>query len=172
MRFHLFISLLLPVIAAPAADPPATRPTTAPVAEVQADGSIVLAASGARIHGYRLHLESKPIPTLVYWVDADEYPEWPQAAAKKGTYVVEITYSCPARAGGDFAVVAAANRVVGKTKRTADWQTFDAQNLGNLVVLNDDTTIALRCTGRLDHALMNVRSIRLTPVQEQEKGKK
>ena len=84
---------------------------------------------------------------------------------------MEVTYSCAPKAGGDFAVVAAANRVAGTTKTTADWKTFDTQKLANLTVLNDNTTIALRCNGRLDHALMNVRSIRLSPVPAPEKKK-
>jgi len=81
---------------------------------------------------------------------------------------VEITYSCPQRAGGDFAVVAAANRVAGATHATADWHTFETQKVGDLTVLNDNTTISVRCV-RLDHALMNVRLIKLTPVVEKDK---
>ena len=74
--------------AADSPNAPSTAPTTAPAAETQPDGSLLLKAEGARIHGYRLHLEPKPEPTLVYWIDMTEYPEWPQAVAKKGTYAV------------------------------------------------------------------------------------
>lgn len=157
---------------------PSTRPTTAPVVEVQPDGSLLLKAEGARIHGYKLHVEPKPIPTIIFWIDASEYPEWPQAVAKKGTYSVEITYSSPAKAGGEFYITAAANKVTAKTETTDDWHTFTTVNIGKLTVLNDDTSIAVRygavpsakfkrasATPTI-HALMNIRSIKLTPTTE------
>jgi hypothetical protein len=154
--------------AAEAPKTPATQPSTAPAVEVQADGSILLKAAGARIHGFRLHLEAKPEPTLVYWIDMTEYPEWPQAVAKKGTYAVEVTYSCPAKAGGEFVVSGAAGKVVAsKIQHTADWQTFTTVNLGTLTILNDNTTINIRGSGKVLHALMNLRSIKLTPVAEE-----
>jgi hypothetical protein len=169
MKLFAILSLIVltPITALPA--DPATKPTTAPAAEVSADGSIILKPEGARIIGFRMRVEMKPVPTLVRWVSSDEYPEWPQAVAKKGIYGVEVTYSCAPKAGGDFVVIAAANRVSGTTHETADWQTFTTQKLENLKVLNDNTTISLHCNGRLDHALMNVRSIKLTPVEEGKK---
>ena len=168
------LMLALVQIAARADDAkkPDTAPSPAPVVEVQPDGSLLLKPEGARVHGYRLHLELKPEPTLIFWVDNQEYPEWPRAAAKKGMYSVEITYSCAPRSGGDFAVTAAANRVAGKTEETADWHTFKTVKLGNLKVLNDNTSIAVRATGKFDRALMNIRSVKLTPVPDADKDKK
>lgn len=155
----------------PPTTPPSTAPSTQPVAEAQPDGSWLLKAERARIHGYRLHLESKPLPTLVYWIDPIEYPEWPQAV-KKGTYLVEVTYSAPARAGGEFLITAAAKQLTAKTEPTADWQTFTTITCGKLTVLNDETSIAVRFGPNLKrgatttHALMNIRSIKLTPTTE------
>jgi hypothetical protein len=151
---------------------PSTKPAPPPVVQVQADGALLLKADGARIHGFKMHLENKPEPTLVFWISNTEYPEWPQAVAKKGTYSVELTYSCAPKAGGDFMVTAAANKIHGKTDNTPDWQTFKTQKLGNISVLNDNTTITLQCTGRLNFALMDVRSLKLTPVAEPGKEKK
>src|SRR5262245_1564941 len=99
MKHPLALALLLPLMvqlglaadtkpSAPATSPstkPTTRPAPAPVVEVQPDGALLLKAEGARIHGFRLHLDPKPIPTIVFWVDSSEYPEWPRAVAKKGT---------------------------------------------------------------------------------------
>lgn len=141
---------------------PATSPSTQAATE-PADGSIVLKAEAARIHGFKLHLDPKTKNALVYWVDVNEYPEWPRAA-KKGTYLVEVTYACPPKSGGEFAVTAAANRVSAKPDHTESWEVFTTKKMGKLTVLNDDTTIALRSLGsRSSRAFISVRSIKLTP---------
>src|SRR5205823_2736783 len=79
------------------------------------DGSIILLPAAARIHGYKLKLQNPPSPVIRYWVDAQEYVEWPKACPKSGTFDVEITYSCAPNAGGDFAVTAGAAHLRGRT---------------------------------------------------------
>ncbi|HZK79937.1 MAG TPA: hypothetical protein VFC46_02695 [Humisphaera sp.] len=170
-RFYLFSALLILAAGLAAArvmaddQKPAkpAAPTTAPVVEIQPDGSLLLKAEGARIHGYKMHLVLKPIPTIIFWIDPQESIEWPQAVAKKGKYSVELTYSCPASAGGDVIVAAAANKVTAHPEHTADWFTFTTTKVGTITVLNDHTTLSLRSTGRITRALINVRSVKLTP---------
>ena len=134
----------------------------------QADGSIVLSAASARIHGFKLKLEKTPKPTLCNWIDAQEYAEWPKACPKAGKYDVELTFACPPNAGGEFAVVAGASRITGHTADTGNWQTFRTVKVGTLSVLNDNTSVALRSTGSINHILMNVRSMKLTPVKDKK----
>ncbi|HWE02250.1 MAG TPA: hypothetical protein VG326_07535 [Tepidisphaeraceae bacterium] len=170
--FATLLTLSTGFSAVVAADPKADKspaPATAPAVEVQADGSLLLKAEGARIHGYRMHLVMKPIPTIIYWIDPLESIEWPQAIAKKGKYSVDVTYSCPASAGGDFIVAAAANKITARPEHTADWFTFITTNVGTITVLNDQTTLSLRSTGKITRALINVRSVKLTPVAEGKK---
>ncbi|HZL37149.1 MAG TPA: carbohydrate-binding domain-containing protein [Tepidisphaeraceae bacterium] len=143
--------------------PPASAP-----AEAVPEGTLLLKPQAARIHGFRLKLDPKPVPTLIFWVDPNEYIEWPKAA-KKGKYTVEVTYSCAPNAGGEFMVKAAANKVVAYTKNTKDWHTFQTLNIGTLTVLNDNTSIALRSTGNISRVLMNVRGVKLTMVKEEKK---
>ena len=151
------------VRAASADDAKPAPPATAPV-EVLADGSLLLKPQGARIHGYKLRLEKSPQPAIVNWVDPAEYIEWPKAA-KKGKYQVEVTLACPPNAGGEFAVTAAAHRTTGRTENTGDWKTFHTIKLHDpLVVLNDDTSIALRSSGNFNHMLMSVRAVKLIPL--------
>lgn len=151
----LLLALAIPIVIA-RADAPA--PTTA-----RADGSIVLGAEAARIHGSKLRLQLKPEPTLVNWVDGQESIEWPKAIVKKGKYSVEITYSCPAGAGGEVIVAAAANKFTFTPKVTADWKTFATKKVGTLTVLNDNTALTLHCA-YLRNALIDVRSVELNPV--------
>jgi hypothetical protein len=164
------LGALLAVVGFAEEQKPKAPPATAP-AEVQADGSLLLTPLGARLHGTKLRVEKLPTPVIVNWVDPIENVEWVKAVAKKGKYEVEITYSCPPNAGGEFVVAAAASKVTGHTENTGNWQTFRTVKLGSVTVLNDQTTVALRPTGAFNHVLMNVRSVKLTPMPE-EKPKK
>src|SRR5438270_27402 len=71
-----------------------------------ADSDVLLTPQAARIHGFKLHVEKGPKPAIVHWVDAQEYVEWPRAVKKRGSYDVEITYSCAPGAGGEFTLAA------------------------------------------------------------------
>src|SRR2546423_200533 len=123
------------------APPVRINPTSAPA---PTDGSIILLPAAARVHGYKLKVQNQPNPVIRYWVDAQEYVEWPKACPKAGQYDVEITYSCAPGAGGEFAVTAGAAHLRAHTEATADWQTFRTAKLGTLNVANDQTTISLR----------------------------
>ena len=59
-----------------------------------ADAPIVLSAEHAQIHGYQLHLDRSGSGQVVYWVDPQEYLEWPEGGRGAGTFTVELTYSC------------------------------------------------------------------------------
>jgi hypothetical protein len=148
-------------------EPPTTIPSRhddADPAVQRTDGSIVLSPAGARIHGYKLRVQLHPHALLVGWTDPQEYVEWPQGCPTAGAYEVEITYSCAPGAGGEFAVVAAAARVQGRAENTGGWQTFRTAKLGTLTIANDHTPLALRPTGSINHCLLYLRSIRLTPI--------
>ena len=143
--------------------PPPTPHATIDPAPAPTDGSILLLPAAARIHGYRLKIQSQPRPVIRYWVDNLEYVEWPMACPKAGQYDVEITYSCAPDSGGEFSVTAGASSLRARAENTGDWQTFRTVKLGTLAVANDHTTISLRPTGSIRHALMEVQSIKLTP---------
>lgn len=149
---------------------PATQPTiqdhsTPPQVPSQpTDGSILLASAAARIHGYKIRRAGRTDPIITGWSDSQEYVEWPRACPKAGRYEVEVTYSCAPHAGGEFAIHAGSSFARAKTENTGDWQSFTTVKLGTLDVINDNTTLSLRPTGEIRHALMNLKSVRLIPV--------
>jgi len=148
---------------------PVTQPTiqnnsTPPQAPSQpTDGSILLLPATARIHGYKIRRAGLAEPIIKGWSDSQEYVEWPGGCPKAGTYEVEVTYSCAPHAGGEFAIHAGSSIARAKTQSTGDWQSFTTVKLGTLEVINDNTTISLRPTGEIRHALMNLKSVRLIP---------
>ena len=152
---------------------PATIPTTqaavqqnstAPQAPSQpTDGSILLTTAAARIHGYKIRRAGRTDQVITGWSDSQEYVEWFAGCPKKGTYEVDVTYSCAPHAGGEFAVHAGSSTLRAKTENTGDWQSFTTVKLGTLDVINDNSTISLRPIGDIRHALMNLQSVRLIP---------
>lgn len=144
--------------------PPASEPAKPPVVMVQADGTLLLKAEGARILGYKMRLENNPTPVLARWVDSREAAEWPMAVAHKGKYKAQLTYSAREPAGGDFTLSAGAAHLDGRAVSTGDWQTFKTLDLGTLAVLNDKTSIVVRPRGDIPRALMNLKEIKLTPL--------
>jgi len=152
---------------------PATAPATPPRIQDNSappqspsqptDGSILLTSATARIHGYKIRRTGRTEPIITGWSDSQEYVEWPTACPKAGRYEVEVTYSCAPHAGGEFAIHAGSSFARAKTENTGDWQSFTTVKLGTLDVINDNTTLSLRPTGEIRHALMNLKSIRLIP---------
>lgn len=130
------------------------------------DGSILLTSATARIHGYKIRRAGRAEPIITGWSDPQEYVEWPTACPKGGRYEVEVTYSCALHAGGEFAVHAGSSIVRAKTQSTGDWQSFTTVKLGTLEVINDNTTLSLRPTGEIRHALMDLKSVRLIPAPD------
>jgi len=149
---------------APATQPAIQDNSAPPQAPSQpTDGSILLTPATARIHGYKVRRAGRTEPIITGWSDSQEYVEWPGACPKAGTYEVEVTYSCALHAGGEFAIHAGSSIVRAKTQSTGDWQSFTTVKLGTLEVINDNTTLSLRPTGDIRHALMNLKSVRLIP---------
>ncbi|HEX5242580.1 MAG TPA: hypothetical protein VFW23_04895 [Tepidisphaeraceae bacterium] len=151
---------------------PATRPTVQqnsapPQGPSQpTDGSILLTPATARIHGYKLRRAGHTDPIITGWSDSQEYVEWPLACPKAARYEVEVSYSCAPHAGGEFAIHAGSSFARAKTENTGDWQSFTTVKLGTLDVINDNTTLSLRSTGEIRHALMNLKSVRLIPISD------
>ncbi len=152
---------------------PATAPATQPTVQQNSappqapsqptDGTILLTPATARIHGYKIRRAGRTEPIITGWSDSQEYVEWPGACRKAGRYEVQVTYSCAPHAGGEFAIHAGSSIARAKTENTGDWQSFTTVKLGTLEVVNDNTTLSLRPTGEIRHALMNLKSVRLIP---------
>ena len=136
------------------AEPAATQP---------ADGSIVLGTAGAAFHGFQMHVQKKPEPHFVYWVDPQEYIEWPHGCARKGKFDVEITYSCAPGAGGNFIFIAGTGRLQGHAEATGGWEKWKTVKVGNITVTQDGLAAFLKADGQPQNALLNLLRIRLIP---------
>ncbi len=100
----------------------------------QADGSIVLRAAEADIHGPTPQYESGGgKDNIGWWGDPKDSVRWTLRVEKPGEFDVEVTYSCAAGAGGsEFVVSVAGQDLAGKTKETGAWNRFAPQPLGRV----------------------------------------
>lgn len=136
-----------------------------PVAQRE-DGSIVLAAADAEVHGEKLRLEPEK-SCLGFWTDAAEHPSWEFEIVKPGLFDIGIETSCEAAtAGTAYTVEVAGLKIVAAVRPTKGWNDFTSQRLGRVRI--DDPgrlTLAVKAAQKPPHAVMNLRSVTLSPVK-------
>ena len=129
-------------------------------------GVIRLKASHCKFSGDRL--EYMPdFDALGWWTSAKDRAAWTVALAQPGRYRVEWEYSVsPEAAGNDWKLLASGRKVLGGAVRsTGAWETFQTQTLGELDLPAADTEIVLKSDGEVTKALLDLREIRLVPVE-------
>ncbi len=129
-----------------------------------ADGSILLGTANSRIHGFQLHIERKPQPHFVYWVDPQEYIEWPHGCVQAGKFYVELTYSCVPMRGGTLYLRRGRRRLAGHADQTGGWNKWRTYTLGEITIAQEKTTAFLKADGNPQNALMDVMRVRLIPL--------
>ena len=102
----------------------------------QANGTIVLSASDADLHGASPQIETKGgLDDVGYWNDANDFASWDFAAPAPGAYTVSVNYACnPSSAGEMFTVAMGGQSVAGTAVSTGGWDTFADQPLGKLTL--------------------------------------
>ena len=134
-----------------------------------ADGSFDLPAAQAMIHSEKLFYEKGDTKdNLGRWIDVEDWASWKLRVNQPGRFRVLLTYSAPRGVhGGTFAVSAGGSSVSGKVQPTGAWETFREFEAGTLSVPTMGTVeLALRAVEKPTAALMNLRRIRLVPVEK------
>lgn len=151
------------------AAPPAVADAE-PVAKPEADGSFLLKASDAEIHGRTALYEVSGLNDYIgSWQDREDYVTWklevPAAAA--GRYRVQVNYSSEARGEGSAFTVGLEGglKAAGLAKPTGSWHTFQNLDLGEIQIPAGNKTLEVRITRLPQGAAMNLHQIRLSPVR-------
>jgi len=133
------------------------------------EGSIVLVARDATVHGEKAKYESAGgKDNIGFWTNAGDWVSWSADVAKPGTFAVEITYAAATGSGGSEYVVAVGDQqVAGKIAATGSWTAFKAETLGK-VTIEKAGKIAVSVTPKTKPglAVMNLQSIILKPAKE------
>jgi len=134
-----------------------------------ADGSLTLLAEDSEIHGHTTQLEGKKDgpKNIGYWRNPDNWVSWSGQIEKPGKYKVELDYACPANtAGTTFDVEVGKAKVSGTVEPTAGWDDYQQRPIGEVMIDQAGALeIIVRPKKKAGDAIMNLRSVKLTPVK-------
>jgi alpha-L-fucosidase len=132
-----------------------------------ADGSFILIAKDAEIHGQTAAYESGGgKDNIGFWTNAADWVSWPVAVPRAGRYTVEVTYACPNdEAGTAYSVGLERGPIVGGTTRgTGSWTAFQSERLsGTLDLVAGKQDLQVRVTRKGPGAVMNLQRLVLQP---------
>ena len=131
-----------------------------------ADGSIVLPALTADVHGVMLRFE--PLPhkdTLGYWVRPDDWASWEFTVKKPGDFAVEALIGCGNGSGGSVVEFRIDDQVLKFTVPvTGGFQKFEKQALGRVTIARPGRhRLEIRAISKPGPAVMDVREVKLVP---------
>jgi len=142
--------------------------TTVPgrVVVPQADGSLLLKAEEAVIHGTTVQLGFYSAgPSVGRWLDVNDHVSWTIRALSPGRFRVLVRYGCPwASAGSDFSVTVGTSAVVAKVKHTPGWEHYIERDLGSIRIdAAGEHQLVLQPRSKPAAGVMNLNQVLLVP---------
>jgi len=136
--------------------------------EQAADGSILLAAETADVHGVMLRYE--PLPhkdTLGFWVRQDDWASWDFVVTRPGKFDVELLQGCGNGSGGSQVDVEIADQKLTLTvQETGGFQEFVPRTIGSAKIDKPGRyTLRVKPRTKPGPAVMDLRAVRLVPQQ-------
>ena len=139
-----------------------------PVVAADADGSFVLKAAEADIHGTTAQYEVSGLHDYIgEWTNPRDYVTWalkvsPGEAARR--YAVEVTYSCLAEyEGSDFEIELGGAKLKGTVASTPATNRYRTEKLGEFQPQAGKQTLAVRVTQIQNGPAMSLHQVRLVP---------
>ncbi|MBI1983470.1 MAG: alpha-L-fucosidase, partial [Acidobacteria bacterium] len=141
-----------------------------PVVHAEADGSFVLKAAEADIHGDTAQYEVSGLRDYIgEWTSPEDFVTWtlnvsPEDRARR--YTVEITYSCLAQyEGSSFEIEFAGVKVNGTVMSTPATNRYRTERVGELQAPAGKQTLTVRITKIRNGPAMSLHQVRLVPVR-------
>ena len=166
-----FAALLLgattiPLHAADYADKPgpAEHQGSQKVIQPVGDGSVVLHAKDATVHGATIRYEPQPHKnTIGYWSNVGDWVSWKVEGMRAGTYAVEVLQGCGKGQGGSEVVVSVGGETLPMVvEDTSHFQNFVPRTIGKVVLPEGAHTVFIRAKAKKGVAVMDVRQVKLT----------
>jgi putative membrane-bound dehydrogenase-like protein len=130
-----------------------------------ADGSLELKATNCEIYGSTLIFEAQ-YANLGYWSSLDDHAVWTIEGARAGKYAVEFEWACDASvAGNPWLLEAAKEKLAGDVESTGSWDAYRKKIVGEMALAAGAQRLTFRPAKKPQGALMDLKSIRLSPVQ-------
>lgn len=130
-----------------------------------ANGTIVLPARTAQVHGSTLRFE--PLPhknTLGFWSRAEDWADWEFQVARPGIFQVEALVGCGNENGGSEVEFRVAKEVLKLTvPETGGFQNFEPQKLGQVSIATPGRhRLEVRVVKKAKNAVMDLREVKLS----------
>jgi len=127
------------------------------------DGSLVLAASEARMHGDQIKYESgEQRDNIGFWMNPQDWADWEFTVTKPGKFEVTAEVAALERASLELSV--GDSKTMGTAAATGDFGKFRMVRCGTLEIsATGNVTLALHAVAEGWHPL-NVKAVRLKPV--------
>ena len=155
--------------AAPAAsDAPADHQGSRQLVAQAADGTVLLPAKDASVHGANVRYEPKPEKnTLGYWTNAEDWVSWEFEIVKPGKFAVEALQGCGKGSGGaEVAFAVGAQVLTLAVEDTGGFQNFVPKALGTLTLAAGKYTLTVKPKTKPGGAVMDLRQVTLRPVEK------
>jgi alpha-L-fucosidase len=133
-----------------------------------ADGRLSLTAADTDLHGETFKFQdSNGIGNIGYWVNPAEWMSWDVNVKTPGKFDVTVEFACENDSPGtEYTVAVGDQKVSGKVDSTGSWDKFVAKKIGTLTLSTaGQQTIALKVVKMPGRAVMNLKSITLTPAK-------
>ena len=130
------------------------------------DRSVLLHARDATIHGTKLQYETKPHKNTVgYWVNVSDQVCWDFTVTSGGMFDVEIHQGCGKGQGGSLVALEVAGQKFDFTVMdTGHFQNFIPRRVGSVNLTKGKHRFWIKPVNKARNAIMDVRRIRLIPI--------
>jgi alpha-L-fucosidase len=128
------------------------------------DGTILLPASEARLHGSQLRFEAgEHRNSIGFWLNPEEWVDWEFKTVKAGTY--KLTAEVATTAASSFQLTLGEQVLKNKAPVTGDYGKFQPVDLGTLEIKALDKSVLAVRPVKDQWSPINLRAVRLVPVQ-------
>ncbi len=130
-----------------------------------ADGSFVLAARDADVHGHSARYEhGDGKDNIGFWTDAGDWVSWTLRCEHTGEYDVSLVLAAPNdSAGAEFSVELGSHKLAGHVPPTGSWTERKSLTLGRIKLDAGDQVLAVRPRTKPGYAVMNLFEVKLSP---------
>jgi alpha-L-fucosidase len=127
------------------------------------DGSVVLPAGEARLHGSTFQYESGgQLDNIGYWTTPEDWVDWEFQIARPGEFTVSAVIAAPA--SGDFEISVAGQTLRCSAPNTGDYTTFASVKLGVGKILAAGKIVLAVRPIKNGWQPMNLKAVRLEPL--------
>jgi hypothetical protein len=133
-----------------------------------ANGRILFSSKDAIVGGNSAKLESNEGNHRIgFWTNAKDSVSWAYKASRPGMYQAELTYSKASGSGTTIRLNAAKSQAKATLPSTGSWYRYRTVLLGKVYIpQSGNTSIKVTCEKMDGGAVMNLKSITLTPTGE------